>query len=275
MYEQKREPKIVMGLRKRAAQESGGQAPHHMHEEKLAGGQERLDDGGGRAGRRRDPRRLVVHGRTARARSVPMPGTWNWPRHARRVVDLHGPETRADRAQRRGQRPRCCARSPGSWSRWRARVTAQRPAAVPATAPDRLLDGELSVAENVARLAPGATNNRIREGLARFLFRGARADQQAATLSGGERPAGAALAALMLADPAPQLPGCWTSRRTTWTSRACGVGSPALLESYEGALVVASHDLPRFLESIATARWLLMEEGELREITPEAVGYPA
>ena len=55
--------------------------------------------------------------------------------------------------------------------------------------PQRLdvLDDELTVAENVARFAPAATNNQIRARLARFLFRGARADQQAATLSGGER----------------------------------------------------------------------------------------
>jgi ATPase subunit of ABC transporter with duplicated ATPase domains len=45
------------------------------------------------------------------------------------------------------------------------------------------------------------------------------------------------------------------------------------LESYEGALIVASHDLP-FLESIGITRWLMLD-GELTEITPEAVGYPA
>jgi hypothetical protein len=43
MFEQKREPKIVMGARKRAAQESAGK--HRiMHEEKLAEAKDRLDD---------------------------------------------------------------------------------------------------------------------------------------------------------------------------------------------------------------------------------------
>ncbi|MGW2714460.1 ATP-binding cassette domain-containing protein, partial [Streptomyces sp. NPDC001356] len=43
MYEQKREPKIVMGARKRAAQESAGK--HRiMHEERLAEARERLDE---------------------------------------------------------------------------------------------------------------------------------------------------------------------------------------------------------------------------------------
>lgn len=37
---------------------------------------------------------------------------------------------------------------------------------------------------------------------------------------------------------------------------------------------MASHDLP-FLESIGITRWLMVEDGELKEITPEAVGYPA
>jgi ATPase subunit of ABC transporter with duplicated ATPase domains len=36
------------------------------------------------------------------------------------------------------------------------------------------------------------------------------------------------------------------------------------LESYRGALIVASHDLP-FLESLGITRRLLLEEGELRE----------
>jgi ATPase subunit of ABC transporter with duplicated ATPase domains len=45
------------------------------------------------------------------------------------------------------------------------------------------------------------------------------------------------------------------------------------LESYEGALIVASHDVP-FLESIGITRWLLLD-GELRTITPEEVEHPA
>jgi ATPase subunit of ABC transporter with duplicated ATPase domains len=139
--------------------------------------------------------------------------------------------------------------------------------------PQRLdvLDGELSVAENVARFAPGATNNRIRARLARFLFRGARADQKAATLSGGERFR-AALAALMLAEPAPQL--LMLDEPTNNLDMASVRQLTTALESYEGALIVASHDLP-FLESIGITRWLMVEDGELKETRPEAVGYPA
>ncbi|CAM5678724.1 ATP-binding cassette domain-containing protein [Streptomyces hirsutus] len=122
----------------------------------------------------------------------------------------------------------------------------------------------------MARFAPGATNNRIRASLARFLFRGARADQKAVTLSGGERFR-ATLAALMLAEPAPQL--LMLDEPTNNLDIASVRQLTTALESYEGALIVASHDLP-FLESVGITRWLLMEEGELKEIAPEAVGRP-
>ena len=67
-----------------------------------------------------------------------------------------------------------------------------------------LLDDAASVAANAARFAPGASDNAVRARLARFLFRGPRADQPVGTLSGGERFR-ATLAALLLAEPAPQL----------------------------------------------------------------------
>ncbi|CAM5656447.1 ABC-F family ATP-binding cassette domain-containing protein OS=Streptomyces tendae OX=1932 GN=F3L20_14835 PE=4 SV=1 [Streptomyces tendae] len=135
--------------------------------------------------------------------------------------------------------------------------------------PQRLdvLDDDLSVAQNVARFAPGATDNRIRARLARFLFRGARADQRAATLSGGERFR-ATLAALMLAEPAPQL--LMLDEPTNNLDMASVRQLTTALEAYEGALIVAGHDMP-FLESLGITRWLLFEEGELRETTPEAL----
>lgn len=43
----------------------------------------------------------------------------------------------------------------------------------------------------------------------------------------------------------------------------------AALDAYEGALVVASHDVP-FLESLGITRWLLLD-GELRPTTAEEV----
>ncbi|MFI6469565.1 ABC-F family ATP-binding cassette domain-containing protein [Streptomyces sp. NPDC050516] len=134
--------------------------------------------------------------------------------------------------------------------------------------PQRLdvLDDELSVVENVARYAPGATDNAIRARLARFLFKGARAAQPAGTLSGGERFR-AALAALLLAEPAPQL--LMLDEPTNNLDMASVRALKAALDAYEGALIVASHDVP-FLESIGVTRWLLLD-GELTDTTAEEV----
>jgi len=134
--------------------------------------------------------------------------------------------------------------------------------------PQRLdvLDDTLSVAANVARTAPGTTDNQIRSQLARFLFKGARAEQPAGTLSGGERFR-AALAATMLAAPAPQL--LLLDEPTNNLDLASVRQLTSALESYEGALVIAGHDLP-FLESVGITRWILLDD-ELRESDAEEV----
>ncbi|MGW4874260.1 ABC-F family ATP-binding cassette domain-containing protein [Streptomyces chartreusis] len=271
MWDQKREPKIVMGARKRAAQESAGK--HRiMHEEKLAEARERLDDAVDAVRDDDEIRVDLPYTAVPPGRSVLTLRDLELVYGARVAggLDLHGPE-RIALIGRNGS---------GKTTLLRTIAGELEPVAGEATAhvplrflPQRLdvLDDELSVAENVARFAPGATNNRIRARLARFLFRGARADQQAATLSGGERFR-AALAALMLAEPAPQL--LMLDEPTNNLDMASVRQLTTALESYEGALIVASHDLP-FLESIGITRWLMVEEGELKEITPEAVGYPA
>ncbi|MFK0119692.1 ABC-F family ATP-binding cassette domain-containing protein [Streptomyces sp. NPDC090994] len=271
MYEQKREPKIVMGARKRAAQESAGK--HRiMHEEKLAEARERLDDA---AEAVRDdaeirvdlPYTAVPPGRTVLTlRELEL-------RYGARVtggLDLHGPE-RIALVGRNGAGKTTLLRTVAGEL---APVAGEATAHVPLRfLPQRLdvLDDALSVAENVARFAPDATGNRIRARLARFLFRGARADQRAGTLSGGERFR-AALAALMLAEPAPQL--LMLDEPTNNLDMASVRQLTTALESYEGALIVASHDLP-FLESLGITRWLLLEEGELRETTAEEVAETA
>ncbi|MFG3497438.1 ATP-binding cassette domain-containing protein [Streptomyces sp. NPDC047928] len=117
-----------------------------------------------------------------------------------------------------------------------------------------LLDDDLSVVENVARFAPLATPNRIRARLARFLFRGAAADRPAGTLSGGERLR-ATLAALLLAEPAPQL--LMLDEPTNNLDLASVRSLTAALEAYEGALIVASHDTP-FLDSLGITRRLVL-----------------
>jgi ATPase subunit of ABC transporter with duplicated ATPase domains len=123
--------------------------------------------------------------------------------------------------------------------------------------PQRLdvLDDSLSVLDNVRAAAPAASVNQVRAGLARFLFRGDRTGQLAGTLSGGERFR-ATLAALLLADPPPQL--LLLDEPTNNLDLASVRQFTSALGGYRGALVVASHDLP-FLELMKITRWLRLD----------------
>ncbi|MFJ8198139.1 ABC-F family ATP-binding cassette domain-containing protein [Streptomyces sp. NPDC096152] len=271
MWDSKREPKIVMGARKRAAQESAGR--HRiLHEERLAEARERLDEAA-EAVRDDDEIRVELP-----YTAVP-PGRGVLtlqdlrPAHGARVegvFELRGPERVALIGRNGAGKTTLLRTIAGEIPPLSGEATAHVPLRF---LPQRLdvLDDELTVAENVARRAPDVTVNHIRARLARFLFRGARADQRAGTLSGGERFR-AALAALMLAEPAPQL--LMLDEPTNNLDIASVRRLTTALESYEGALIVAGHDLP-FLESIGITRWVLLEEGVLRETTPEAVRGPA
>ncbi|HXT88425.1 MAG TPA: ABC-F family ATP-binding cassette domain-containing protein [Trebonia sp.] len=133
--------------------------------------------------------------------------------------------------------------------------------------PQRLdiLNEALTVVENVRAVAPAASVNAVRAGLARFLFRGARADQVAGTLSGGERFR-AVLAALLLADPPPQL--LLLDEPTNNLDMASARQLSEALACYQGALVVVSHDVS-FLRSIGITRWLRLERsGRLADTDP-------
>jgi ATPase subunit of ABC transporter with duplicated ATPase domains len=131
--------------------------------------------------------------------------------------------------------------------------------------PQRLdiLDDAETVIGNVARFAPIASPGVIRARLARFLFRRRAADQIVATLSGGERFR-TALAALLLAEPAPQL--LLLDEPTNNLDITSTRQLSQALAAYRGALIVASHDLP-FLRSIRITRWLRLD-GRLTEIDP-------
>jgi ATPase subunit of ABC transporter with duplicated ATPase domains len=120
--------------------------------------------------------------------------------------------------------------------------------------PQRLdtLDDSLSVVGNVRAAAPSASVNEVRASLARFLFRGERADHLAGTLSGGERFR-AVLAALLLAQPPPQL--LLLDEPTNNLDMASVRQLSEALAGYRGALLVASHDV-HFLRSAGITRWL-------------------
>ena len=145
-------------------------------------------------------------------------------------------------------------------------LTVRRNAAV-GYLPQRLniLDDALTVVENVRAVTPRATVNDVRAGLARFLFRGPRADQPAGTLSGGERFR-AVLAALLLADPPPQL--LLLDEPTNNLDMASVSQLAQALSCYRGALVVVSHDVP-FLHSLGITRWLRLDrDGRLADAGP-------
>jgi ATPase subunit of ABC transporter with duplicated ATPase domains len=137
--------------------------------------------------------------------------------------------------------------------------------------PQRLdiLDDSLSVVDNVRAAAPAASVNEVRASLARFLFRGDRADRLASTLSGGERFR-AVLAALLLAQPAPQL--LLLDEPTNNLDMASVRQLSQALEGYRGALLVASHDVG-FLRSAGITRWLRLDrETGLAETSLAEIG---
>jgi ATPase subunit of ABC transporter with duplicated ATPase domains len=262
MNANKREPKIIMNERKRQAQVAAGKH-RTMHTERLKDARERLDEAA----------EAVLDDAEIR---VDLPHTAVPP--GRTVLTLRELRVRygahADLEVRGAERIALTGRN-GSGKTTLLRTVAGQIPPEEGTAethvpfrflPQRLevLDDTLTVAENVARFAPDATNNRIRARLARFLFKGARADQQAGTLSGGERFR-ASLAALMLAEPAPQL--LLLDEPTNNLDMASVRRLVTALESYEGALVVVSHD-PAFLRDLGITRWLALEDGELTDIEP-------
>ena len=129
--------------------------------------------------------------------------------------------------------------------------------------PQRLdvLDESLTVAQNVHAKAPAATPNEVRAGLARFLFRGARADQVAGGLSGGERFR-AVLAALLLAQPPPQL--LVLDEPTNNLDMSSVRQLTEALQCHRGAVLVVSHDRS-FLNTLGITRWLRLDgAGRLR-----------
>ncbi|MFI8368864.1 ABC-F family ATP-binding cassette domain-containing protein [Streptomyces sp. NPDC085466] len=263
-YENKVVPKVVANTRRGAAEVSAGKH-RHLHADRLAEARERLDVAA-EAVREEDeirvelPRTAVPPGREVlRIRDLEL-------RYGARVeggFELRGPERIALTGRNGAGKTTLLRTIAGELTPVSGEVERLVPLRF---LPQRLdvLDDGLSVVENVARFAPTASGNAIRARLARFLFRGARADQPVGTLSGGERFR-ATLAALLLAEPAPQL--LLLDEPTNNLDIASVRKLTAALRAYEGALVVASHDLT-FLESLGITRRLLLD-GRLRPTSAE------
>ena len=103
----------------------------------------------------------------------------------------------------------------------------------------QLLQEEETVLAGVARSAPTADTNTLRSQLARFLLDAATVARPVRTLSGGERFR-ATLAALLLAEPAPQL--LLLDEPTNNLDLDSVRQLTEALAAYQGALLVASHD---------------------------------
>ncbi|WP_406712644.1 MULTISPECIES: ATP-binding cassette domain-containing protein [Streptomyces violaceusniger group] len=263
---ERRAPRIVAGARKRSAQESAGKL-RDLQEDRLHEARERREEAAEAVRDDAEIRVSLPHTAVPAGRTVFSLSELGLRYGALRDATLHvqGPE-RIALVGRNGAGKTTLLRT---LTGQLAPLSGEARTFVPLRfLPQRLdvLDDELSVAANVARRAPGITDNQIRSQLARFLFKGARAEQPAGTLSGGERFR-AALAATMLAAPAPQL--LLLDEPTNNLDMASARQLTSALDSYEGALVVSSHDLP-FLESIGITRWLLVGE-ELRETGADEV----
>jgi ATPase subunit of ABC transporter with duplicated ATPase domains len=268
-------PKIVASARKRSAQESAGRS-RELHAERLQSARGRLDQAE-HAVRDDAEIRIDLPGTAVPAGRTVLTLTGlsgpHWHPAARTVLTLTG--TLADLLVRGPERIALTGPNGGGKTTLLRAIAGQAPlpgvgvrlGAVVGYLPQRLdlLDDSLTVVDNVRAAALAASVNEVRASLARFLFRGERADRMAGTLSGGERFR-AVLAALLLAQPAPQL--LLLDEPTNNLDLASVRQLSQALEDYRGAILVASHDLP-FLRSAGITRWLRLDrEAGLTAIEP-------
>ncbi|TWF95891.1 ABC-F family ATP-binding cassette domain-containing protein [Saccharopolyspora dendranthemae] len=256
-------PKILAGARQRAAQESAGKLTGVQQERLQAARDKRRD--AQQAVRSDERLRLELPAtRVPAGRDVARVSEVVLPHSGARVdLEVHGPQRIALLGGNGTGKTTLLRVLEGTVSPLEGQV------AVPVTArlmPQRLdvLDPGLSVAGNLARAAPGLEHNEVRAHLARLLFTGDRAQQQAGTLSGGQALR-ASLAAVLLAEPAPQL--LMLDEPTNNLDLDATAQLASALRSFEGALIVAGHDV-EFLREIEPTRWLLLTD-TLTEITEQ------
>ncbi|MGO1053521.1 ABC-F family ATP-binding cassette domain-containing protein [Crossiella sp. CA198] len=261
MSEQKREPKIVMGNRKRAAEVSAGKH-RNMHLEKLAEAKDRVKEAEEAVRVDEEIRIRLPHTEVPPGREVLRLSTVELRNGPVLDLDLRGPERIALVGANGSGKTTLLRTIAGTL----APVSGEVALKVPMRwLPQRLdvLDDRLSTIDNVAAAAPEASAQSIRAQLAKFLLRGRKAEQRAGTLSGGERFR-ATLATLLLAEPAPQL--FLLDEPTNNLDLASVAQLTQALTAYAGALVVSSHDIP-FLRGLGITRWLHLD-GDLTEVDP-------
>jgi ATPase subunit of ABC transporter with duplicated ATPase domains len=250
MQESKREPKIVMGMRRMQAEESAGKL-RNTHLERLADAKTTLREARDRV--RDDPeiRLELPDSEVHPGKQVLDLADAPLPTGQRVTLRITGPERIAVEG-RNGIGKTTLLRRIAAMSLVPTGMLAQRL---------DILDDDRSVYQNVAAVAPRAEPEHIRAQLARLLFRGSDADVPARALSGGERVR-AALAMLLLAEPAPRL--LLLDEPTNNLDLASLARLTQAVREFPGALVVVSHD-PDFLRDIGVTRRLELTADGLRD----------
>ncbi|MGJ9421159.1 ABC-F family ATP-binding cassette domain-containing protein [Aeromicrobium sp. CF3.5] len=253
MSEQKREPKIVMGNRKRAAQVSAGKLRGDQQQD-VERARDQLTEAESQV---RDDREIHVDlpATAVPSTRVVLTMTDVQLAHTGRTIDLRidGPERIALVGPNGSGKTTLLRTALGELEPEAGEVRLRVPAR---HLPQRMdvLDTTLTIVTNVRRTAPTADETEIRGQLARFLFRARRADQVVSTLSGGELLR-ATLATVLLAEPAPQL--LVLDEPTNNLDLASITHLVEALRSYRGALLVVSHDRA-FLDDLELTRSIEM-----------------
>jgi len=259
-YENKRVPKIVMGLRKSAAQVSAGKLRTEFDG--------KVQDARAAAA---DASALVRSDDTIHV-DLPDPQVPN----GKRLAELHG----SDRVFLLHGPARVALTGPngvGKTSLLESLVHPETARAGRATAiahtrrigylSQRLdgLDDAASALENLGAAAPAVPAGELRNRLARFLLRGDAVTRPVRSLSGGERFR-VSLARLLLADPPAQL--IVLDEPTNNLDRQSVDQLVGALGGYRGGLLVVSHD-EAFLARLGITDWLSLDaKGRLAEGTP-------